>query len=537
MHENPHHRQDGLTGTDMEGGIWNYLAGGAALGVIAGLWNHIKEVLWRIASLLVQRVEITSKSGHYALVAHLLSTLPRSRWYDRTYAAAYEFFRLGKYGIAAYEEFGERSLVFWNGRFPILFRASNPRPRHGLGAGENGRIEPAPEFSSAMLFLRGTFDFESAFAAACAERNRLGWRAEAQDEMEPNRFCIKHVPARDDDEDDGDNGLPWYAQGYYRLVGVRPEELGKEKLGKGRALDDLVFPERTARLVDEVRRWRESREWYRSRGIPWKRGWLLYGPPGTGKTALARAFAEDLDLPIYVYSLALLSNRDLLEGWRAMQKNLPCIALLEDIDNVFHGREFVARRDMAWPMFFAHRKSDGEDSSKEREPIGPLTFDCLLNCIDGVDRNDGVFLIITTNDVDKIDPALGRPRSGEGAGEHLSSRPGRIDKAIELGPLGVPEMTRLARRLLADHPEDMAGLTAFLERNPDIRETAAQFQERCAQIALARHWREAEAAREGAGEPAWKDESGPASAGVPREGGELHGGDPARKARRVAATA
>jgi DNA polymerase III delta prime subunit len=481
----------------MDGGIWNYLAGGAALGVIAGLWTQIKEVLWRVASLFVQRIEITSKSGHYALVSHLLAAYPRSRFYDRTYAAAYDFFRIGKFGLAPYEEFGERSLVFWNGWFPILFRASEPRaPRRPAQGAEAPTYEPVASFSSALLFIRGTFDFEAAFAAACGERNRRGWRVEDDEEKSKSRFGIRHVPAFDDEDeedDDADNGLPWHAQGYYRLIGVRSEELGKEKLGKGRALEALVFPDRTMKLADEARRWRASREWYRDRGIPWKRGWLLYGPPGTGKTALARAFAEDLDLPIYVYNLALLSNRDLVEGWRAMQKNLPCIALIEDIDNVFHGREFVARRDMTLPLLFARRRREGEESTRDCEPIGPLTFDCLLNCIDGVDRNDGVFLIITTNDVDKIDPALGRPRTGPGdAAEFLSSRPGRIDKAIELGPLGVPEMKRLARRLLGDHPADLAELFAFLGRHPDFHETAAQFQERCAQIALARHWRDAE---------------------------------------------
>ena len=30
-----------------------------------------------------------------------------------------------------------------------------------------------------------------------------------------------------------------------------------------------------------------------------------------------------------------------------MQVNVPCIALIEDIDNVFHGRENVARKATA----------------------------------------------------------------------------------------------------------------------------------------------------------------------------------------------
>ena len=36
---------------------WNFMAGGAALGLIAGLWGHIKNIGWKLASLFVERVE------------------------------------------------------------------------------------------------------------------------------------------------------------------------------------------------------------------------------------------------------------------------------------------------------------------------------------------------------------------------------------------------------------------------------------------------------------------------------------------------
>ena len=61
---------------------------------------------------------------------------------------------------------------------------------------------------------------------------------------------------------------------------------------------------------------------------------------GTGKTALAR-LAEDLNMPIYVFNLAEVSDFDLLR-WVEMRVNVPCIALIEDIDSVFHSRENIA---------------------------------------------------------------------------------------------------------------------------------------------------------------------------------------------------
>lgn len=36
---------------------------------------------------------------------------------------------------------------------------------------------------------------------------------------------------------------------------------------------------------------RSRAEWYRKRGIPHRRGYLLYGPPGTGKSSIIQAIA------------------------------------------------------------------------------------------------------------------------------------------------------------------------------------------------------------------------------------------------------
>src|SRR5262249_12058713 len=270
-----------------------------------------------------------------------------------------------------------------------------------------------------------------------------------------NRFVIHHVHARKEQEDDWDtgaNGLPWYRQHYYRLLSHRPEQLGKAPLYEGRALDNLIFPERIKRLIQEIELWRSNRDWYRSRAIPWKRGWMLYGPPGTGKTALARAFAEDLNMPIYVFNLAQMSNHELMKAWTDMQVNVPCIALIEDIDNVFHGRENVARKNMPMP-FLMPRPSNGEGGDHGSPMPSPLPFDCLLNCIDGVERADGIFTIITTNDLSKIDPALGQPRKlPDGTTEFISTRPGRIDKAVELTYMENDDKKRMARRILSEYP-------------------------------------------------------------------------------------
>jgi len=120
-------------------------------------------------------------------------------------------------------------------------------------------------------------------------------------------------------------------------------------------------------MVAEAKFWCKNETWYRQRQIPWKRGWLLYGQPGPGKTAITRAVAHDLDLPVFVLDIASLTNEEMQTQWSKMLVDAPCVAVIEDVDAVFHRHENIA--------------------SKEG---GGLTSDCLLNCWDGMQRSHGL---------------------------------------------------------------------------------------------------------------------------------------------------
>src|SRR5207237_8903651 len=88
---------------------FNFLAGGAVLGVVAALWSKIKTVAWRAVGLFVQRVEIPTEHGHDAVVAYLVTKYRRSRNYDRVYGASWEYQRDARYALVPYEMFGARS--------------------------------------------------------------------------------------------------------------------------------------------------------------------------------------------------------------------------------------------------------------------------------------------------------------------------------------------------------------------------------------------------------------------------------------------
>lgn len=479
----------------------NYLAGGAVLGFLAGFWDKFKNVVWKFFSLFIERVEVPSEAAHDVLIEHLIANYRRSRTYQRMFGAVYEHQRNGRYGLIPYEYFGSRSILFWNGWLPFVFSNAqeNKKAAGGNRNNSNDDDETQKVFST-LTFLRGTLDVEQLLRAACAKRNEVTWRVSENEEQAQNRFVIHYVPKMDDSDSSrsyGSSGLTWYQLGNYRLLAHKPEDLGKPHRGDGSALDGLIFPRAIKDLIKEIELWRNYKSWYQGKGIPWKRGWLLYGPPGTGKTALARAFAEDLNMPIYVYNLAEIGNHELMRNWAAMQVNVPCIALIEDIDNVFNGRENVARRGGGLMSMMLAKKQD--DQKNERDLFSPLTFDCLLNCLDGVERSEGVFTIITTNAIEKVDPALGQPRKlPDGQVEFISTRPGRIDKAVELTYMEPEAKKRMAQRILGDYPEPHREMLAFIDQFPGLKETPAQFQERCGQVALACFWKEKQG-----GTPAW----------------------------------
>lgn len=68
-------------------------------------------------------------------------------------------------------------------------------------------------------------------------------------------------------------------------------------------------------LVQDGVRWKENRDWYLARGIPWRRGWLLHGPGGTGKSSMAKAIAQKLRLPIYQFYLSTMNDKEFIHEW------------------------------------------------------------------------------------------------------------------------------------------------------------------------------------------------------------------------------
>ncbi|KND00362.1 uncharacterized protein SPPG_04686 [Spizellomyces punctatus DAOM BR117] len=163
-----------------------------------------------------------------------------------------------------------------------------------------------------------------------------------------------------------------------------------------RHLSTIVLDEGIKELVlKDVKEFLASEKWYADRGIPYRRGYMFYGKPGTGKTSFVTALAGELKLNIYVISLA---NRGLTdETLTELMVDTPprCILLLEDIDAAFVSRTITGATTGA-----------GQGNAT----IGTnVTFSGLLNAIDGVAAQEGRLVCMTTNHLEKLDPALIRP--------------------------------------------------------------------------------------------------------------------------------
>jgi SpoVK/Ycf46/Vps4 family AAA+-type ATPase len=358
-----------------------------------------------------------------------------------------------------FETVGDAPLVFWKGWRPFIMRVRVPESNAAAIMGGSYNTN-----QTTITFLRGTFDPDAIVAAALEAYNDARHNHEAEDD---SRFrVIRQTGVRSRKGDVfGREGqaTPATARAVDETDKYNERLLiwSKSDLGQIIPEDPLsaiaMTPDMEA-LVRDVRRWLDSKSWFENKRIPWRMGALCHGAPGTGKSTFIRALAQTLGLPVYVYDLATFDNSQLTRAWQDMLGSAPCIALLEDIDAVFHGRDNV---------------TNGEDGDG-------VTFDCLLNLISGVGDASGVMVVVTTNRLEFLDDALGRPDPNR---KGVSTRPGRIDRVVEFPQLTEAGRRTIAERILADCPDEVDAIVAKC-----VGYSGAQLEDACTRVALQHYW-------------------------------------------------
>lgn len=191
-----------------------------------------------------------------------------------------------------------------------------------------------------------------------------------------------------------------------------------------RSLDTVIIPKETKyRIVKVIEDFKNNRDWYVTRGIPYKLVIILYGPPGTGKTSLIRALATRFKLNIKRLNLSHLSDIGLEKALAYRSDDM--MVVVEDFDSCksLHARNKNPSVQKTKPTETHDHLTDTPTLSVNdlADSLEVLTLSGFLNAIDGVVPLDGTVIIMTTNTLDDIDPAV--------------TRAGRVDYMFELGPL------------------------------------------------------------------------------------------------------
>ncbi|KAJ4424830.1 Complex III assembly protein translocase and chaperone [Gnomoniopsis sp. IMI 355080] len=214
----------------------------------------------------------------------------------------------------------------------------------------------------------------------------------------------------------------------YTVRGFDWVQLGEPR--RKRPLGSVVLDEGIKEgIVADVKDFIDRQEWYAERGIPYRRGYLLFGPPGSGKSSFIHALAGELNFAIATINL---SERGMADDKLAMMmQKLPArtIVLLEDADAAFVNRK--------------QKEADGYSGSS-------VTFSGLLNALDGLSAGEERIAFLTTNHIDRLDPAL--------------IRPGRVDMIVRIGEATRYQAGQMFDRFYGDVDKDGDGRERFLEK-------------------------------------------------------------------------
>ncbi|CAK4033044.1 hypothetical protein DOTSEDRAFT_72104 [Lecanosticta acicola] len=195
--------------------------------------------------------------------------------------------------------------------------------------------------------------------------------------------------------------------------------------------DVILDPAMKDTLIKDVDNFFDSRAVYKEYSVPWKRGVIFHGSPGCGKTISIKALMNALQkrdvASLYVKSF---------KGCQGMQHSIRSI--------------FSQAREMA-PCMLVFEDLDSLVVDEVRS--------YFLNEIDGLEDNDGMLIIGSTNHLDRLDPGIAK-------------RPSRFDRKYHYKLPGERE-----RVLYCQYWRQKLQQNSSIEFHEDICNVVAQLTE------------------------------------------------------------
>lgn len=160
--------------------------------------------------------------------------------------------------------------------------------------------------------------------------------------------------------------------------------------------EDLFLPESIKTdLKQLVENFLESKDFYNDNKIPWKRGILMFGEPGNGKTSIIRTIISMYNFkPVTIVPGA--TDEAVREAFSYAEEQSPSLLYFEDLDSLLE------------------------------KTIDASSF---LNLMDGISAKNGLLVMATANDVNKLKA-------------NITDRPSRFDRKFEI-PLPDAQMSYL----------------------------------------------------------------------------------------------
>lgn len=422
-----------------------YLPWLAILAPITMFWGQTKEIIGKIFRIFVVRVELQNDVA-IAFSKYVLENHKRYQLGDWCYTGNKIFSKIERKRIRiGFEQINRTPQIAKINKSFVLLQTKQNRDNDNDSWIEH-RVN--------LYYFRGTFKHEE-FIINCLDNinknikdNRF--RIEIKYGMGKRQFIDKSSKPSSFGPGPEVSDNDFLENNYNRILKYKITDLGSNEDSKS-IFKGYVFCDAANQLLLECQKWLNSEEWYRQHGLNWRRGFLVHGQQGSGKTSSIRKICQILDIPLFIFDLASMSNSEFIENWKDIQSFTPCAVIFDDIDKVFDGKENISG-------------SEG----------GGLSFDQFLSSLSGASPIQGIISFMTANDISKVDETLGSTKDG------LMTRPGRIDSIIEIGKMELKNRKQLSKLILGYEDEELI--------NKSEGTTASQFADILTQKALDKFW-------------------------------------------------